>query len=157
MFACAFGFENRVLIVMGLFNRAFVHGDVRDVMEMARTVLQAHATVDWCATMLESLLAFCFPSTVTVTLVNGVVRSSFVSLSLLQPIAHLFIGQRTAWDLSRVDASINIDTRLSSSDGQSVTCRGSNCPDDQAYSWPEDYAADRNSPLGQTFTHTFCP
>jgi len=65
---------------MTLFNRAFVHGDVRDVMEMARTVLQAHAMVDWSATMLESLLAFCFPSTVTVTLVNGVVRSYFLSL-----------------------------------------------------------------------------
>ncbi|PIL25248.1 hypothetical protein GSI_13137 [Ganoderma sinense ZZ0214-1] len=66
-------------------------------------------------------------------------------------------GQRTAWDLSHVDASINIDTQLSSSDGQSVLCRASNCPADQAYDSSTDYAADRNSPLGQTFTHTFCP
>ena len=27
----------------------------------------------------------------------------------------------------------------------------------QAYNNPTDFAADRNSPLGQTFTHTFCP
>ena len=53
--------------------------------------------------------------------------------------------------------AINIDTQLSSSDGQSVLCRASNCPADQAYDSPTDYAADRNSPLGQTFTHTFCP
>ncbi|KAF9019457.1 Osmotin thaumatin-like protein [Hymenopellis radicata] len=65
-------------------------------------------------------------------------------------------GQRTAWDLSRVDASINIPTTLSSSDGQSVTCSTSSCPDDQAYSYSTDYAADRNSALGQTFTHKFC-
>ena len=101
-----------------------------------------------------------------------------------------FGGQRTAWDLSHVDAckcrvsspalgilpvcgrrstdvadvrgmlcfaAINIDTQLSSSDGQSVLCRASNCPADQAYNSPTDFAADRNSPLGQTFTHTFCP
>ncbi|KAI1787935.1 Osmotin thaumatin-like protein [Ganoderma leucocontextum] len=66
-------------------------------------------------------------------------------------------GKRTAWDLSRVDASINIDTALSSSDGQAVTCRKKNCPTKQAYKHPTDYAADRNSALGKTFTHTFCP
>ncbi|KIY66150.1 Osmotin, thaumatin-like protein [Cylindrobasidium torrendii FP15055 ss-10] len=65
-------------------------------------------------------------------------------------------GERTSWDLSRVGLSININTGLSSSDGQSVLCRQDNCPDDQAYSWDTDYAADRNSPLGQTYTHTFC-
>ena len=54
-------------------------------------------------------------------------------------------------------AAINIDTQLSSSDGQSVLCRASNCPADQAYNSPTDFAADRNSALGQTFTHTFCP
>ncbi|KAI1783056.1 Osmotin thaumatin-like protein [Ganoderma leucocontextum] len=66
-------------------------------------------------------------------------------------------GITSPWDLSRIDASINIDTQLSSSDGQTVVCRASNCPANQAYNSPIDYAADRNSPLGQTFTHTFCP
>ncbi|PBK63092.1 Osmotin thaumatin-like protein [Armillaria solidipes] len=66
-------------------------------------------------------------------------------------------GDRTSWDLSRVSSSININTRLSSSDGTSVTCTQSSCPDDQAYSYATDYAADRNSALGQTYTHTFCP
>ncbi|TBU32270.1 Osmotin thaumatin-like protein [Dichomitus squalens] len=68
-----------------------------------------------------------------------------------------FGGQRTSWDLSHVDASINIDTQLTVSDGQSVLCRASNCPDDQAFSSPTDFAADHNSPLGQTYTHIFCP
>ncbi|KAI1785659.1 Osmotin thaumatin-like protein [Ganoderma leucocontextum] len=75
--------------------------------------------------------------------------------ALVSPVADF--GPYTAWDLSRVDASINIDTQLSSSDGQTVVCRASNCPANQAYNSPIDYAADRNSPLGQTFTHTFCP
>ncbi|KAI0032092.1 Osmotin thaumatin-like protein [Vararia minispora EC-137] len=66
-------------------------------------------------------------------------------------------GERTSWDLSHVSASINIPTRLSVSDGQSVTCTPSSCPADQAYNSPTDYAADRNSALGQTYTHTFCP
>ncbi|EIM91068.1 Osmotin thaumatin-like protein [Stereum hirsutum FP-91666 SS1] len=66
-------------------------------------------------------------------------------------------GERTSWDLSRVDSSININTKLTSSDGQTVTCTTSSCADDQAYSYATDYAADRNSALGQTFTHTFCP
>ncbi|KAF8894968.1 hypothetical protein CPB85DRAFT_1440455 [Mucidula mucida] len=65
-------------------------------------------------------------------------------------------GQRTSWDLSRVDSSVNIPTTLTSSDGQSVTCASSSCADDQAYSYATDYAADRNSALGQTFTHKFC-
>ncbi|KAI0028743.1 Osmotin thaumatin-like protein [Vararia minispora EC-137] len=68
-----------------------------------------------------------------------------------------FGGERTSWDLSHVSASINIPTRLSVSDGQSVTCTPSSCPPDQAYDSPTDYAADRNSALGQTYTHTFCP
>ncbi|KIY65712.1 Osmotin thaumatin-like protein [Cylindrobasidium torrendii FP15055 ss-10] len=67
-----------------------------------------------------------------------------------------FGGQRTAWDLSRVGLSINLDTSLASSDGKKVTCRKNNCPKDQAYDTWDDYAADRNSPLGQTYTHTFC-
>ncbi|KZT21566.1 Osmotin thaumatin-like protein [Neolentinus lepideus HHB14362 ss-1] len=65
-------------------------------------------------------------------------------------------GERTSWDLSHVDLSINLNTKLSSSDGQSVLCTTGSCPDDQAYSSSSDYSADRNSPLGQTYTHTFC-
>ncbi|KAF7969200.1 hypothetical protein HWV62_43421 [Athelia sp. TMB] len=65
-------------------------------------------------------------------------------------------GERTSWDLSHVGLNINLNTELSSSDGQSVLCTSGSCPDDQAYSYSTDYAADRNSPLGQTFTHTFC-
>ena len=67
-----------------------------------------------------------------------------------------FGGERTSWDLSRVGLSINLDTSLSSSDGQGVKCTSSSCPDDQAYSYSTDYAADRNSALGQTYAHTFC-
>ncbi|KAF8904304.1 thaumatin family-domain-containing protein [Mucidula mucida] len=65
-------------------------------------------------------------------------------------------GKRTAWDLSYVDGTINIPTTLTSSDGQSVKCTPSSCPDDQAYRYDTDYAADRNSPLGATYTHKFC-
>lgn len=65
-------------------------------------------------------------------------------------------GVRTSWDLSHVDLSINMNTKLSSSDGQSVTCTTSSCPDDQAYSYTTDSAAVRNSALGQTYVHTFC-
>ncbi|EIW82729.1 Osmotin thaumatin-like protein [Coniophora puteana RWD-64-598 SS2] len=66
-------------------------------------------------------------------------------------------GDRITWDLSIVDSSININTELSSSDGQSVTCTQSSCPADQAFDNAGDSAADRNSALGVTFTHTFCP
>lgn len=65
-------------------------------------------------------------------------------------------GERTSWDLSIVDSSINIPTTLSASDGQTVTCTASSCPDDQAYTYSTDYAADRNSALGITYTHKFC-
>ncbi|KZP02545.1 Osmotin, thaumatin-like protein, partial [Athelia psychrophila] len=65
-------------------------------------------------------------------------------------------GIRTSWDLSLASLSLNLDTSLSSSDGQSVVCTAASCPADQAYSYDKDYAADRNSPLGQTYTHTFC-
>jgi hypothetical protein len=68
-----------------------------------------------------------------------------------------FGGVRTSWDLSRVDLAINLDTRLTSSDGQTVTCTNAFCPPEQAFNTPTDFAADRNSPPGQTFTHTFCP
>jgi hypothetical protein len=66
-------------------------------------------------------------------------------------------GLRTSWDLSHVGVSVNLPTQLSSSDGQSVTCTDDGCAADQAYDTTDDYAADRNSPLGQTYTHTFCP
>jgi hypothetical protein len=66
-------------------------------------------------------------------------------------------GERTSWDLSRVGLQINLDTKLTSSDGQSVQCSNAHCPDDQAYSNPSDYAADRNSPLGRVYEHRFCP
>ncbi|KZP02744.1 Osmotin thaumatin-like protein [Athelia psychrophila] len=65
-------------------------------------------------------------------------------------------GERTSWDLSIVGLSINLDTELSVSDGQSVECTNGSCPADQAYTYSTDYAADRNSALGQTYTHTFC-
>jgi hypothetical protein len=66
-------------------------------------------------------------------------------------------GERTSWDLSHVGLAITPNTRLSVSDGQSVQCTSSNCPADQAYNSPTDYAADRNSPLGATYNHVFCP
>ncbi|KAF8305104.1 Osmotin thaumatin-like protein [Clavulina sp. PMI_390] len=66
-------------------------------------------------------------------------------------------GERISWDLSRVDATINIDTLVTASDGAAqALCTAASCPDDQAYSYSTDYAADRNSALGTTFTHTFC-
>jgi hypothetical protein len=71
-------------------------------------------------------------------------------------------GERTAWDISRAGLGsnllpINLDTKVSSSDGQSVQCTKAHCPDDQAYLSTNDYKADRNSPLGRTYVHTFCP
>ena len=65
--------------------------------------------------------------------------------------------RRTSWDLSIVSASLNIPTRLSASDGQSVQCTGTPCDASQVYTYTDDYAADRNSALGQTYTTTFCP
>ncbi|VDC07199.1 unnamed protein product [Peniophora sp. CBMAI 1063] len=66
-------------------------------------------------------------------------------------------GERTSWDLSIVSASLNIPTKLASSDGQSVQCTKAPCDASQVYTYATDYAADRNSALGQTYTHTFCP
>jgi hypothetical protein len=67
-------------------------------------------------------------------------------------------GVRTSWDLSRVGLSINLDTRLVCSDGQTLQCTAAFCPDTQAYDTTNDGPkADRNSPLGKTYTHTFCP
>ncbi|KAI0028788.1 Osmotin thaumatin-like protein [Vararia minispora EC-137] len=66
-------------------------------------------------------------------------------------------GERTSWDLSHVNLSVNIPTRVMVTDGQSVACTSLSCAADEAYSSSADYAADRNSPLGQTYTHVFCP
>ncbi|KAK0445846.1 Osmotin thaumatin-like protein [Armillaria borealis] len=64
---------------------------------------------------------------------------------------------RKLWTVWRRQNLLGFEPLLSSSDGTSVTCTQSSCPDDQAYSYATDYAADRNSALGQTYTHTFCP
>jgi len=66
-------------------------------------------------------------------------------------------GERTSWDLSHVNLNVNIPTRLVVSDGQAVECKSASCTASQAYDTSTDYAADRNSPLGQTYTHYFCP
>ncbi|CAO1623466.1 unnamed protein product [Parajaminaea phylloscopi] len=67
-----------------------------------------------------------------------------------------FGGERLSWDLSRVDAKVNVPASLS--DGkQTVTCRDNNCPANQAYNAPADYAADRNSNLGTAMTVHYCP
>ncbi|VDB95631.1 unnamed protein product [Peniophora sp. CBMAI 1063] len=66
-------------------------------------------------------------------------------------------GVRTAWDLSLVGGSLNIPTRLTASDGQSVQCLGAPCDSNQVYTYTGDNAADRNSNLGLTYTTTFCP
>ena len=74
-----------------------------------------------------------------------------------------FGGERTFWDLSRANRNggptlpLNIDTRLSHSDGQSVQCTGGSCPNNQCFLFDQDFGAIRNSALGGTFTHTFCP
>jgi hypothetical protein len=68
-----------------------------------------------------------------------------------------FGGLQTAWDLSLVDAKLNLDTRLTSSDGKTVTCTAASCGADQAFNNPTDFQANRNSPIGITYTHTFCP
>ncbi|KIY62439.1 Osmotin thaumatin-like protein [Cylindrobasidium torrendii FP15055 ss-10] len=65
-------------------------------------------------------------------------------------------GKRCSWNLSHVNLAINLNTKLSSSDGQSVLCRAGNCPVDQAFDVTDRYSAVRNSALGQTYTHTFC-
>lgn len=66
-------------------------------------------------------------------------------------------GERIFWNLSHVGGSINIDARLEGPDGQSVTCRGNNCPTNQAYATDGDHQAVKNSGLGGTYTHVFCP
>ncbi|KAK0202215.1 Osmotin thaumatin-like protein [Desarmillaria ectypa] len=83
---------------------------------------------------------------------SGVILSEFGYANFGQ-----YGGERTSWDLSHVNSVININTKLSSSDGTSVTCTSSSCSNEQGYSYDTDYAADRNSALGQTYTHTFCP
>ncbi|TFK97241.1 Osmotin thaumatin-like protein [Pterulicium gracile] len=72
-------------------------------------------------------------------------------------------GQRTFWNLSRAGLSgkpslpLNIPTRLKGPDGQTVACTSGSCPASQCYLKDSDHGAVRNSPLGGTFTHTFCP
>jgi hypothetical protein len=68
-----------------------------------------------------------------------------------------FGGARTSWDLSRVDGSVNLATSLQSSDGQSVVCTQASCGGAQAFDTATDFAADHNSAVGLTYTHTFCP
>jgi hypothetical protein len=68
-----------------------------------------------------------------------------------------FGGLQTAWDLSLVDAQLNLDTRLTSSDGKTVACTKASCPPAQVFNNPTDFQANRNSPLGIKYTHTFCP
>jgi hypothetical protein len=65
-------------------------------------------------------------------------------------------GERISYDLSHVDLVINLATKLTASDGTSLACTQGSCGAAQAYDTSTDYAADRNSPLGATFTHTFC-
>jgi hypothetical protein len=65
-------------------------------------------------------------------------------------------GERIAYDISHVDLVVNLATHLSSSDGTTVSCANAGCAASQAYDTATDYAADRNSPLSATFTHTFC-
>lgn len=64
-------------------------------------------------------------------------------------------GNVISWDLSRVDASINIDTSINNG-GNVKTCRQSNCPSDQAFAQPNDFQAITTSPVGSTFDITFC-
>ena len=66
-------------------------------------------------------------------------------------------GERIAWDLSHVDASVNVGQSVTDNKGQTVTCNSASCPADQSYNQPHDSAADRNSPLGTSFTITYCP
>lgn len=68
-----------------------------------------------------------------------------------------FGGERTSWDLSFVGGSVNLATRLKSSDGQTVTCASSSCATNQAFHGDQDFGAVRNSALGATYTQTFCP
>ncbi|KAF7323405.1 hypothetical protein HMN09_00121400 [Mycena chlorophos] len=66
-------------------------------------------------------------------------------------------GERTSWDLSLVSASLNINTELASSDGQSVTCVTGNCAPPNAFLNEGDSSAVHNSAAGANFVHTFCP
>jgi hypothetical protein len=59
--------------------------------------------------------------------------------------------------VSFVGGTVNIPTQLQGPDGQSVTCKDTNCPTNQAFHGPDDYQATRNSALGGTYNHIFCP
>jgi len=64
-------------------------------------------------------------------------------------------GNVISWDLSRVEGSINIDTSINNG-GNVKTCRTSSCPSNQAFLKPDDFQAITTSPVGSTFTITFC-
>ncbi|PWN24716.1 Osmotin, thaumatin-like protein [Jaminaea rosea] len=66
-------------------------------------------------------------------------------------------GERIAWDLSHVDSSINVGQSITDNKGQTVVCKSVSCDPSQSYNQPYDSEADRNSPLGTTFTITYCP
>lgn len=66
-------------------------------------------------------------------------------------------GERISWDLSHVDLAVNVPVSVTDNAGKTVTCKSASCAADQAYNTPTDYAADRNSALGTTFTITYCP
>jgi len=59
--------------------------------------------------------------------------------------------------VSFVGGTVNIPTQLQGPDGQSVTCKNTNCPTNQAFHGPDDYQATRNSAPGGTYNHIFCP
>lgn len=138
-------------------SRASERGDVRAVTATGPTVLLGVATeVCWHSSCkFLSNTTDCRLSGLVCTdagITSGVIVSEYGYGNF----GAQYGGERTSWDLSHVGLSINLATSLSSSDGQSVRCAANNCPDNQAYSYPTDYAADRNSALGQTYTHTFC-
>ncbi|PLW15273.1 hypothetical protein PCANC_04281 [Puccinia coronata f. sp. avenae] len=64
-------------------------------------------------------------------------------------------GNVISWDLSRVDGSINIDTSINNN-GNVKTCRKNYCPSNQAFEKTDDFQAITTSPVGSTFTITFC-
>ena len=70
---------------------------------------------------------------------------------------------RTYWDLSRAglhgkpSLPMNIPTKLAHSDKQSVTCKSGSCPASQCFLKDDDFGAIRNSAVGGTFYHKFCP
>jgi hypothetical protein len=56
-----------------------------------------------------------------------------------------------------VDGDVNVGAKLTSSDGQTVSCTKQSCVPQQAFLKFDDFTADRNSKLGSSFKHIFCP